>query len=141
MSKYNFKWICWIFPVKMQMQGNHLDFSFQNLIWKNIKSSLSNCHYYGVINSLLNASRLKKKPVKVDQVGFFCNLLTFSCQNTDSNEFIWFYLSKHKIKINFLDFMSESKFDWKKYEKQPVNVDKYLAHVIKQPNFRILNPQ
>ena len=42
------------------------------------------------------------------------NWLDFSFQNTDANEFIWFYLSKHKIKINFLDFMAESKFDLKK---------------------------
>ena len=32
------------------------------------------------------------------------NLLDFSCQNTDANEFIWFYLSKHKIELNFQDF-------------------------------------
>ena len=35
-------------------------------------------------------------------------------QMQNANDFIWFYLSKHKIKINFLDFVSESEFELKK---------------------------
>ena len=34
------------------------------------------------------------------------------------HEFIWIYLSKHKIQLNFLDFfLSKSKFDLKKYDE------------------------
>ena len=102
--------------------SNHfLDFSCQKgtLIWNNILSNL------WMLTRLIN---LVKTQIQI-------LLFEFIRQNANSNQLSgfflpnfflskhrckWIYLilpSKHKIKINFLDFMSESKLDLKKIWK------------------------
>ena len=77
----------WFYLSKHKIQLNFLDFFCQkaNLIWKNM------------INNLLILIRLiSLVKTKIP--------INFSCQNPDANVLMWFYLSKHKIPPNFLDF-------------------------------------
>ena len=62
----------WFYLSKHKIQLNFLDFSCQkaNLIWKNLTCP---------------------EPVNIDQIDFLC-------QNTNSNEFIWTFMSKQKFK-------------------------------------------
>ena len=90
-----------IYPVKKQIQVLIFEFSRQNIISNEFAGFLSKCKFKLIVWIFL----AKLFPVK-------------------TNEFIWFYLSKHKIPLNFQDFSCQkSKFDLKKYDKYPVNMD------------------
>ena len=81
-AKQNWLWI-FIF-VRKQIQIYFLDFL--------VKTQISNCFVLF----------LTQNPK------IHTNLLDSPCENTDANEFIWFYLSKHKIQVNFLGFSRQN---------------------------------
>ena len=101
----------WVFTIKAKIQTYLLDFFCQNTdanesIWFYF------VQYSNQLCQNTNSNQFVWIFTSKQKFKLICWIFPVK------NEFIWFYLSKHKIKINFLDFMSDSKLDLKKKQHE-----------------------